>query len=157
MLVGNYSRFVIDLNRPADDTPLYTTATGLYPETLFDGRDSFTPGMTPTAAHRRHYLAQIWHPYHQRIQSELARIKHQFGYAVLTRILLHRLSRVCLMVGLPDLNLGTNGGASCAAALSDRLVDCCQNSRHSAMLNGRFKGGYITRARSLSEYSCRAT
>ncbi|HGS7458626.1 TPA: N-formylglutamate amidohydrolase, partial [Klebsiella pneumoniae] len=84
MLVGNYSRFVIDLNRPADDTPLYTTATtGLYPETLFDGRDSFTPGMTPTAAHRRHYLAQIWHPYHQRIQSELARIKHQFGYALL--------------------------------------------------------------------------
>ncbi|HIB5541320.1 TPA: N-formylglutamate amidohydrolase, partial [Klebsiella pneumoniae] len=48
---------------------------------------------------------------------------------------------------LPDLNLGTNGGASCAAALSDRLVDCCQKqSPFSHVLNGRFKGGYITRA-----------
>lgn len=149
MLVGNYSRFVIDLNRPADDTPLYTTATtGLYPETLFDGRDSFTPGMTPTAAHRRHYLAQIWHPYHQRIQSELARIKHQFGYALLFDA--HSIASVIprLFDGrLPDLNLGTNGGASCAAALSDRLVDCCQKqSPFSHVLNGRFKGGYITRA-----------
>lgn len=45
VLVGNYSRFVIDLNRPADDKPLYTTATtGLYPDVLFDGRPSFLPG-----------------------------------------------------------------------------------------------------------------
>ena len=48
---------------------------------------------------------------------------------------------------LPDLNLGTNGGESCALALSDRLVACCeQQQQYTHVLNGRFKGGYITRA-----------
>ncbi len=44
MVIGNYSRLVVDLNRPEDDQPLYTTATtGLFPETLFDGRPCFMP------------------------------------------------------------------------------------------------------------------
>ena len=110
VLVGNYSRFVIDLNRPSDDKPLYTTATtGLYPDTLFDGRDTFKPGKIPTDARRQDYLAQIWQPYHQRIQSELARIKQRFGYALLFDA--HSIASVIprLFDGqLPDLNLGTN-------------------------------------------------
>ncbi len=44
-LAAGYSRYVIDLNRPADDKPLYSTATtGLYPDTLFDGRPLFKEG-----------------------------------------------------------------------------------------------------------------
>ena len=84
VLVGNYSRFVIDLNRPADDKPLYTTATtGLYPDVLFDGRPSFLPGKAPTDAERAGYLQQIWQPYHQQLQDELARLKARHGYALL--------------------------------------------------------------------------
>ncbi len=149
ILVGNYSRFVIDLNRPSDDKPLYTTATtGLYPDTLFDGRDTFKPGMTPTDARRQDYLAQIWQPYHERLQAELARIKQQFGYALLFDA--HSIASVIprLFDGqLPDLNLGTNNGASCSPELSDVLTGICQQkSQFSHVLNGRFKGGYITRA-----------
>ena len=149
ILVGNYSRFVIDLNRPSDDKPLYTTATtGLYPDTLFDGRDTFKPGMTPTDARRQDYLAQIWQPYHQRIASELARIKQRFGYALLFDA--HSIASVIprLFDGqLPDLNLGTNNGASCSADLSEVLTGICQQqTQFSHVLNGRFKGGYITRA-----------
>jgi formiminoglutamase len=143
VLVGNYSRFVIDLNRPSDDKPLYTTATtGLYPDTLFDGRDTFKPGKIPTDARRQDYLAQIWQPYHQRIQSELARIKQQFGYALLFDA--HSIASVIprLFDGqLPDLNLGTNNGASCSPELSDVLTGICQQqSQFSHVLNGRFKG-----------------
>lgn len=149
ILVGNYSRFVIDLNRPSDDKPLYTTATtGLYPDTLFDGRDTFKPGLTPTDARRQDYLAQIWQPYHQSITSELARIKQQFGYALLFDA--HSIASVIprLFDGpLPDLNLGTNNGASCCTTLSDVLTGICQQqTQFSHVLNGRFKGGYITRA-----------
>ncbi|PXZ90622.1 N-formylglutamate deformylase, partial [Pseudomonas aeruginosa] len=33
-LAAHYSRYVVDLNRPSDDKPLYSTATtGLYPDT----------------------------------------------------------------------------------------------------------------------------
>ena len=149
ILVGNYSRFVIDLNRPSDDKPLYTTATtGLYPDTLFDGRDTFKPGMAPTDARRQDYLAQIWQPYHERLQAELARIKQQFGYALLFDA--HSIASVIprLFDGqLPDLNLGTNNGASCSPELSGVLTGICQQqSQFSHVLNGRFKGGYITRA-----------
>ncbi|MBU9821636.1 N-formylglutamate deformylase [Rahnella sp. BCC 1045] len=149
ILVGQYSRFVIDLNRPSDDKPLYTTATtGLYPDTLFDGRATFKPGMTPTGAQRQQYLDEIWQPYHQKIQSELARMKQEFGYALLFDA--HSIASVIprLFDGqLPDLNLGTNSGESCAPALSEILEKTCQQqTRFTHVLNGRFKGGYITRA-----------
>jgi len=149
ILVGQYSRFVIDLNRPSDDKPLYTTATtGLYPDTLFDGRATFKPGMTPTDAQRQQYLDEIWQPYHQKIQSELARMKQEFGYALLFDA--HSIASVIprLFDGqLPDLNLGTNSGESCAPELSEILEKTCQQqTRFTHVLNGRFKGGYITRA-----------
>jgi len=149
MLVANYSRFVIDLNRPPDNEALYTTATtGLYPETLFDGTPTFKPGMTPTAAQRQGYLETIWMPYHQQIQQELARIKQQFGYALLFDA--HSIASVIprLFEGkLPDLNLGTNGGLSCSPAIAEALTACCTaQTEFSWVMNGRFKGGYITRA-----------
>ncbi|HGM5489074.1 TPA: N-formylglutamate deformylase [Serratia fonticola] len=149
ILVGNYSRLVIDLNRPADDKPLYTTATtGLFPDVLFDGRPSFLPDAAPSDQERAGYLQNIWQPYHQQLQNELTRLKAQHGYALLFDA--HSIASVIprLFDGkLPDLNLGTNGGESCPASLSDRLVSCCQQQQQfSHVLNGRFKGGYITRA-----------
>jgi len=149
ILVGNYSRFVIDLNRPADDQPLYATATtGLFPDTLFDGRPTFKPESQPDAASRQRYLDQIWQPYHQKIQSELERMKQEFGYALLFDA--HSIASVIprLFDGkLPDLNIGTNSGASCAPAITE-LLDalCSQQSQFTHVINGRFKGGYITRA-----------
>lgn len=47
---------------------------------------------------------------------------------------------------LPDFNLGTADGKSCDAGLAAELIaiaDAVPN--HTAVLNGRFKGGYITR------------
>ncbi|RPE03841.1 N-formylglutamate deformylase [Candidatus Pantoea deserta] len=149
VLIGHFSRFVIDLNRPPDDQPLYTTATtGLYPETLFDGSPTFAPGKTPTAAQRAGYLADIWQPYHQQIQRELARLKAEYGYALLFDA--HSIASVIprLFEGrLPDLNIGTNGGQSCDAAVTQGLeAVCAAQNRYSWVVNGRFKGGYITRA-----------
>lgn len=149
ILVGNYSRLVIDLNRPADDKPLYTTATtGLFPDVLFDGCPSFLPDAAPSDQERAGYLQNIWQPYHQQLQNELTRLKAQHGYALLFDA--HSIASVIprLFDGkLPDLNLGTNGGESCPASLSDMLVTCCQQQQQfSHVLNGRFKGGYITRA-----------
>jgi N-formylglutamate amidohydrolase len=47
---------------------------------------------------------------------------------------------------LPDINLGTADGASAAADLAALLLTTAEASdRYSSVLNGRFKGGYITR------------
>lgn len=70
-LAANYSRYVIDLNRPADDKPLYSTATtGLYPDTLFDGRPLFRDGQAPSAEECARYLAEVWTPYHRTLAEE---------------------------------------------------------------------------------------
>ena len=44
------------------------------------------------------------------------------------------------------LNVGTAGGASCSAGLQKRLVNVLEAQRdYTFVMNGRFKGGYITR------------
>ena len=147
LLVARWSRFNIDLNRPADDTPLYATATtGLFPETLFDGTPLFRPGRAPDAPTRTRALAEIWQPYHQCLSDELARIKSRHGHAILFDA--HSIKGFIprLFEGqLPDFNIGTNDGLSCAPDLAARLAAACDAPGYTAILNGRFKGGYITR------------
>ncbi|MDI9221052.1 N-formylglutamate deformylase [Pantoea sp. EA-12] len=159
VLIGHYSRFVIDLNRPADNQPLYTTATtGLYPETLFDGTPTFAEGKTPSASARQGYLDNIWQPYHQQIQQELARLKAEHGYALLFDA--HSIASVIprLFDGqLPDINIGTNEGASCSTAVIEAIQNvCAAQSDYSWVVNGRFKGGYITRAYGQPEQGVQA-
>ncbi|CNC03508.1 N-formylglutamate deformylase [Yersinia pseudotuberculosis] len=154
VLIGQYSRLVVDLNRPLDDQPLYATATtGLFPETLFDGRACFEAGKAPSPNERQSYLTHIWQPYHQRLQQELARLRVQFGYALLLDA--HSIASVIprLFDGqLPDLNIGTNDNASCLLSLTEQLIACCQRqTAFSHVLNGRFKGGYITRTYGLPQ------
>ena len=46
---------------------------------------------------------------------------------------------------LPVFNLGTNSGRSCAAELAHSLQEICNSSGLPTVVDGRFKGGYITR------------
>ncbi|MED7665875.1 N-formylglutamate deformylase [Pseudomonas moraviensis subsp. stanleyae] len=147
-LAAEYSRFVIDLNRPSDDKPLYAGATtGLYPATLFDGIALFQEGLEPSQQERATYLQQIWTPYHRTLQEELARLKAEFGYALLFDA--HSIRSIIphLFDGkLPDFNLGTFNGASCDPQLASQLeAICAGHEQFTHVLNGRFKGGHITR------------
>lgn len=147
LLIARWSRFNIDLNRPADDKPLYATATtGLYPDILFDGTPLFEAGKAPDKEARARYLAQIWQPYHDRLAAELAAKKSAHGHAVLFDAHSIKGHVPRLFDGeLPDFNIGTNSGASCAPELADRLAAACVAPGFSHVVNGRFKGGHITR------------
>ena len=46
---------------------------------------------------------------------------------------------------LPVLNLGTYDGQSCDPVISQALLKIAEASPYASVLNGRFKGGYITR------------
>jgi N-formylglutamate deformylase len=147
-LAAEYSRFVIDLNRPSDDKPLYVGATtGLYPAILFDGEPLFREGQVPSAEERATYLEQVWTPYHHTLQQELARLRDEFGYALLFDAHSIRGSIPHLFEGrLPDFNLGTFNGLSCDTELATLLeATCAAASDYTHVLNGRFKGGHITR------------
>jgi formiminoglutamase len=147
LLMARYSRFAIDLNRPEDDTPLYQTATtGLFPDVLFDGTSIFHAGAARTDDIKRECKERIWRPYHGKLMAELNRIKGAFGHAVLLDAHSIRGEIPRLFDGLlPDFNIGTNDGKSSARSLSDAVVKACDAPGYRQVLNGRFKGGHITR------------
>lgn len=143
------SRYVIDLNRPADGHALYPgqRETGLAPAIGFDGEPLYLEGNGPDAAEVKRRINDFWQPYHQAISQELARLCTEHGHAVLWEGHSIRSRVPMLFEGrLPDFNLGTAAGASCGAALQEQLQACLEaQSRFSVAVNGRFKGGYITR------------
>lgn len=146
ILVATHARMQIDLNRPADDAPLYPgqAGTGLIPETLFDGRPAWL--QVPTAAERAARIKQVWRPYHAALEQSLARAKARHGYAILWDVHSIRGRVPRLFDGrLPDLNLGTNDGASCASGVRDAAAAVLAASPFTHVVDGRFKGGFITR------------
>lgn len=143
------SRYVVDLNRPADGHALYPgqRETGLVPLIGFDGEPLYRDGDAPDAAEVQRRINEYWQPYHDALAQELARLRAEHGRVVLWEGHSIRSCVPMLFEGrLPDFNLGTANGASCDAALQMRLADGLQaQSRFSVAINGRFKGGYITR------------
>jgi N-formylglutamate deformylase len=150
LLVPRYSRYVIDLNRPPDDQPLYPGAsggTGLVPTRFFTDDPLYTDGAGPDAAAVAARREAYWQPYHDALAAELARLRAEHGHALLFDGHSIRSELPWLFEGeLPALNLGTADGAACAPALRERLAAVLAGqSAYSQVVDGRFKGGYITR------------
>jgi N-formylglutamate amidohydrolase len=147
LLVANYSRYVIDLNRPASDATLYPgqVATGLCPGQTFAGEDIYETGNVD--AHDRQWrIDRYWRPYHEQIETALTAIKKQYGFALLWDA--HSIpSRVPRLFDgeLTELNVGTFGGKSSAPAIEAGIMAAVASSPFEAVLNGRFQGGFITR------------
>lgn len=143
------SRYVIDLNRPPDDESLYPgqATTGLCPTIRFDGVPLYRPGRGPDRAEIDERVETVWKPYHAALWGELERIKAQHGYALLYDAHSIRSEVPRLFDGvLPDLNLGSNGGTTAAPELKDRIAEICRTAEgFTHVVDGRFRGGYITR------------
>jgi len=151
LLVAPWSRYVIDLNRPPDDKPLYDQKTsqiltGLVPLKTFEGKNVYKEGEEPASAEVQSRKKDYWMPYHEAISLELDRIRKCHGHAVLLDAHSIRQQQPLLFSGsLPDLNLGSHGGRSAAASLVESAKFALQHPDYSMILDGRFKGGYITR------------
>ncbi len=149
LLVPTHSRYVVDLNRSEDDVSLYPgqNTTGLCPVVRFDGGPVYRDGGAPDAAEIAARVDAYWRPYHAALADELARLRAAHGRVVLWEAHSIRGTLPFLFEGrLPDLNLGTAGGASCSAALQEALGRVlAAQSGYDTIVNGRFKGGHITR------------
>ena len=142
------SRTVIDVNRDPSGVSLYPgqSTTGLVPTTTFDGeqlwRAGEVPGESEIADRRRSYFE----PYHAALANEVARLRAQHPRIVLYDC--HSIRSIIprLFPGeLPTMNIGTNSGAACDMDLAEPITAIASASRFSAVVDGRFKGGYITR------------
>ena len=149
VLQARFSRYVIDLNRPPDDTNLYPgqNTTGLYPIDTFDHNPLYQEGGEPATGEIDHRISTYWKPYHEQLGAALAGIRDQYGYALLWDAHSIRSQIPRLFEGrLPDLNLGTASGNACPADLAASLERIAQSvDGYRGVLNGRFRGGYITR------------
>jgi len=149
LIAARFARHVVDLNRPPEDTSLYPgqDVTGLLPVDTFRKQPLYLPGQGPGEGEAAQRVARYWRPYHEALQAELDRLRALHGSVVLWDA--HSISSVMPRFfdgKLPDLNLGTADGRSCAPALQAAAEAAMQSqSAFTHVSNGRFKGGHITR------------
>ncbi|HYE40760.1 MAG TPA: N-formylglutamate deformylase [Ramlibacter sp.] len=149
VLQAAIARYVIDLNRPPDDTPMYPGAsnTELCPTRFFNGEPLYREGAAPAPEDRVQRRALYWEPYHQALQQELERLRARHGWVLLWDGHSIRSEIPWLFEGrLPDLNIGTADGTSAHAAITEAVQGAAaRHGGYTHVANGRFKGGYITR------------
>ena len=149
VIAATHSRYAIDLNRPPDNASLYPgqDTTGLCPLDTFHREPLYLIGQQPNPAEIQRRVAQYWQPYHAALKAELDRLREQHG-----RTILWDAHSICSVLPrffegrLPDLNLGTADGTACDERVSRRILEIARSQPgYTAVLDGRFKGGYITR------------
>lgn len=147
-LKPKFSRYVIDLNRSPYGEILYAGAnnTELCPTTAFDLSPLYLENKTPSPQEIANRVDQYWQPYHQALTASLLQLKQQYKKVVLldAHSILSHVPRF-FEGKLPDFNFGNANGKSCDGS----LLECVKKldlSPYTSIYNGRFKGGYITRA-----------
>ncbi|MEP2531712.1 N-formylglutamate deformylase [Shimia sp.] len=144
---ATFHRYVIDANRDPSGVSLYPgqNTTGLVPLTDFDGHNIWTIAPDDTAVKARQ--AAFHTPYHAALQAELDRVRATHGFAILYDCHSIRSDIPFLFEGiLPDFNIGTNLGTTCAPEIESITQDICANAPgYSSITNERFKGGWTTR------------
>ncbi len=141
-------RYVIDCNRDPAGVSLYPgqNTTTLVPLTDFDGQAIWQEGQEPSSDEIEHRRQTYHAPYHAALESELQRVREKHGFAVLFDC--HSIRSVIpfLFEGtLPDMNIGTDGGVTCAPDIESITHEFATSSPYSTVLNGRFRGGWTTR------------
>ncbi len=144
---ATFHRYVIDANRDPSGTSLYPgqNTTGLVPLTDFDGNDIWkvSPSADEIEVRRKAFHA----PYHAALSAELTRVHARHGVVILYDCHSIRSEIPFLFEGtVPDFNIGTNDGTTCADAVENAVTQICEKAGgYSSVLNGRFKGGWTTR------------
>jgi N-formylglutamate deformylase len=149
IVAATHSRYVVDLNRDPAGTALYPGAdnTELCPTRTFAGDPIYAANAAPGADEILARRTTYFDPYHEILAGEIERVRRRHGYAMLLDGHSIRAEVPRFFAGrLPDLNLGTADGRSCAPALRDTVAGILgATTRFTHVVDGRFKGGYVTR------------
>ena len=146
---ATFHRYCLDANRDPSGVSLYPgqNTTGLCPTVRFCNQSVYLEGQAPTPEEVAGRLDTYWRPYHDALAAELDRLRRTHDRVVLWEGHSIRGSDLpYLFEGrLPDLNLGTANGTTCAPEVQARIEHALAGQDHyDYVVNGRFKGGYIT-------------
>ncbi|WP_293368003.1 N-formylglutamate deformylase [Nevskia sp.] len=147
LIAATHSRYVIDLNRDREGQPLYPgdPDPGLCPLIRFDGEPIYAPGCEPNEAEVEARRARWWDPYQDQLAQLVSDTRARCGHVVLLDAHSVRRALPARFEGaLPDLNLATCDGESCAPSMQDAVTAVLAESGYSHAVNELFKGGYTT-------------
>jgi formiminoglutamase len=148
VVAATFHRYVVDANRDPSGTSLYPgqNTTGLCPLTDFEGNAIWQPGQEPDAGEIARRVTTYHAPYHAALAAEIARVKARHGFAIVYDCHSIRSRIPFLFEGkLPDLNIGTDNGKTCAVAIETTVTHLSSRSGFTSIVNGRFRGGWTTR------------
>ena len=149
LMAATHSRYVVDLNRDPTGASLYPGAdvTELCPTRTFANEPIYEAQRSQDAAEFAVRRGRYFDPYHAALAAEIERLRARHGFVLLVDAHSIRSEVPRFFPGhLPDLNLGTSDGKSCAGdvqSLAAALLAAAPGFTH--VVNGRFKGGYVTR------------
>ena len=149
MVRATFHRYVIDANRDPSGASLYPgqNTTGLIPFTDFDDQPIWREGAGPGEDETTRRLDLFHRPYHAALAAEVERVRALHGVAILYDC--HSIRSHCpfLFEGrLPDFNIGTDNGRTCAPEIERAVAETCRNATgYASVVNGRFRGGWTTR------------
>jgi len=149
VICATHSRYVVDLNRPPDGAPLYPgrRETGVCPIESFDGDLLYGAGDAPSQVEITERLQRYWRPYHDELAALIAARVARHGRCLLWDAhSIHSMVPGLFDGRLPDLSLGSADGRSCSPRIVEHIIGALgAQTKFSFVVNGRFKGGYITR------------
>ncbi|REJ75674.1 MAG: N-formylglutamate deformylase [Acidobacteria bacterium] len=149
---ARYSRWVIDLNREPGGKPLYDDGriiTELCPTTDFTGKPLYmNSGDEPDDAEKERRLAAYFQPYHDEIDSQLAKLKDRYpnvifwdGHSIRRRVESIRPEP------FPDMILGDNDARSASPSVIEAALEALASGSYGVNHNHPFKGGFLTRSK----------
>lgn len=148
IVAANFHRYLIDANRDPSGQSLYPgqNTTEICPTIDFDGEPLWQDGGAPDAAEIERRIMTYHAPYHAALEEALQRAKARHGIAILYDCHSIRPVAPYLFEGrLPDFNIGTDEGRTCAFEIEQAVAAICADTGQSMVVNGRFKGGWTTR------------
>ena len=143
------SRSIIDVNRDPSGASLYPgqATTELCPTTTFDGEPLYNDGAAPDANEIAERTRLYFEPYHAALRAQIARLKARHRRVALYDAHSIRSNIPRLFEGeLPLFNLGINCGRSCSTDVRQTIGVILANCEETFVVDGRFKGGWITRS-----------
>lgn len=149
MVSAKYHRWLIDLNRNSESSPLYADGriiTGLTPTSDFNGNSIYNTNQEPNQSEIDERLNQYYQPYYDGITEELYELQKTFKHVLFFDA--HSIRQYVPGVHsekFPDLVLGDVDETSADQKIIKVAKDILSNSGYTFSHNTPFKGGNLTR------------
>ncbi|QCK15488.1 N-formylglutamate amidohydrolase [Mangrovivirga cuniculi] len=151
MIIANYHRWVIDLNRNPENKSLYNDGrviTELCPTKTFNDESLYLEGNEPDNDEIESRKKNFYYPYHVKVKELLNEIKSEFGQALLFDA--HSIKKQVPGIRkepFPDFILGDNEEKSASKEIIKIAYEnLALNNIGEFTHNQPFKGGQITRS-----------